>query len=224
MTDLINMINISKYYKIGPNRLDVLKSINIKIKKGELVGIIGQSGSGKSTLMNIMGLLDKPTSGKYLIDGKVVDYSNDNRLSELRNKKIGFIFQQYNLIPTLTAVENVILPLFYRRVSSSVSYKLAMEALEKVGMKDRYNHKPTEMSGGQQQRVAIARAIVGNPEIILADEPTGALDTETSNKIMNLLVELNEKERKTIIIITHDPEIASRCKVIYTMKDGKLIR
>ncbi len=223
MIPLIKMENISKTYTIGPNKLNILKSINIKINKGELIGIIGQSGSGKSTLMNIIGLLDKPTNGNYLMEGVAVDYSDDNRLSELRNRKIGFIFQQYNLISTLTAVENVKLPLFYRRESPSISFKKAIKALEKVEMSNRYNHKPSEMSGGQQQRVAIARALVGSPDIILADEPTGALDADTSNKIMELLIDLNEKERKTIIIITHDPEIANRCKIVYKMKDGALI-
>jgi putative ABC transport system ATP-binding protein len=223
MIPLIKMENISKTYTIGPNKLNILKSINIKINKGELIGIIGQSGSGKSTLMNIIGLLDKPTNGNYLMEGVAVDYSDDNRLSELRNRKIGFIFQQYNLISTLTAVENVKLPLFYRRESPSISFKKAIKALEKVEMSNRYNHKPSEMSGGQQQRVAIARALVGSPDIILADDPTGALDADTSNKIMELLIDLNEKERKTIIIITHDPEIANRCKIVYKMKDGALI-
>ncbi len=222
MSNLLSLKNITKKYKIGPNVLNVLNNINLEIHKGELVSIIGQSGCGKSTLMNIIGLLDKPSSGSYFIEGRKVDYSNDNYISELRNRKIGFVFQQYYLISTLTAIENVKLPLFYRRVSIEESYERAMKALEKVGMKDRYNHKPTEMSGGQQQRVAIARAIVGSPEIILADEPTGALDSETSNHIMDLLIELNVKEHKTIIIITHDINIAKRCKTIYKMKDGIL--
>jgi len=218
--NMISLVNIRKTYEIGPVQVEILKGANLTINQGELISIVGQSGCGKSTLMNIIGLLDTPTSGSYSLDGRLVSDFSDNELSETRNSKIGFVFQQFNLLSRLTALQNVGLPLVYRGISERKRNKAAMQVLEKVGMKDRALHRPTELSGGQQQRVAIARAIVGKPAIILADEPTGALDTKVGQEIMDLFVQLNREEKITIFVITHDMTIAKQCSGYVRMQDG----
>ena len=218
---MIELKNISKSYTLGEQELKVLDNINFKVGKGEFVSIIGPSGSGKSTMMNILGLLDVADSGEYLLDNKSIKEANDSILADIRNKKIGFIFQSFNLLPKMNALENVQVPLMYRGINKKESQKRAYEILEKVGLKGREKHMPSQLSGGQQQRVAIARALIGNPEIVLADEPTGALDSKTGNEVMELLQELN-KEGQTIILITHDISIANRANRIVKMMDGKL--
>ncbi|BFK81018.1 ABC transporter ATP-binding protein [Clostridium baratii] len=218
---VIDVENACKSYVMGDETLKVLNNITLKVPKGQFVAIIGPSGSGKSTFMNFIGCLDKVDSGTYILDGMDVRDLNDNELSEIRNKKIGFIFQQFNLLSKLSALENVELPLIYRGMSSSERRKRAIEALKKVGLENRKNHLPTQLSGGQQQRVAIARAIVTDPEILLCDEPTGALDTKTSKEIMELIKELN-KEGRTIVMITHDLNVASQAKRQIRIKDGTL--
>lgn len=218
---VIDVENACKSYVMGDETLKVLNNITLKVPKGQFVAIIGPSGSGKSTFMNFIGCLDKVDSGTYILDGMDVRNLNDNELSEIRNKKIGFIFQQFNLLSKLSALENVELPLIYRGISSSERRKRAIEALKKVGLENRKNHLPTQLSGGQQQRVAIARAIVTDPEILLCDEPTGALDTKTSKEIMELIKDLN-KEGRTIVMITHDLNVASQAKRQIRIKDGTL--
>ncbi|WP_394883268.1 ABC transporter ATP-binding protein [Clostridium baratii] len=218
---VIDVENACKSYVMGDETLKVLNNITLKVPKGQFVAIIGPSGSGKSTFMNFIGCLDKVDSGTYILDGMDVRDLNDNELSEIRNKKIGFIFQQFNLLSKLSALENVELPLIYRGISSSERRKRAIEALKKVGLENRKNHLPTQLSGGQQQRVAIARAIVTDPEILLCDEPTGALDTKTSKEIMELIKDLN-KEGRTIVMITHDLNVASQAKRQIRIKDGTL--
>lgn len=218
---MIRIENISKTYQMGSISLTVLKNVYLHIKEGDYVSIIGPSGSGKSTLMNIIGCLDTPSSGEYYLDGKEVsDYSEDE-LAEVRNAKIGFIFQQYNLLQKLSAIENVELPLIYRGLHHAERRKIAAKMLEEVGLGDKLNHKPTELSGGQQQRVAIARALAGSPPVLLADEPTGALDSKSGDDVIKLLGELHEKG-KTIVIITHNNEIAQIAKRIITIRDGIL--
>lgn len=218
---MIKLLNINKTFTLGGETIKALDNINFNIKKGEFVSIIGPSGSGKSTLMNILGLLDVPNSGSYILDNINVEKAKDDELATIRNKKIGFIFQNFNLLTKLTAVENVQVPLIYQGLTNEESKKIAYEFLEKVGLKGREHHLPTQLSGGQQQRVAIARALTCNPEIILADEPTGALDSKTSVEIMNKLEELN-KQGQTIILITHDINVAKRAKRIVRISDGKL--
>lgn len=218
---MIELKNISKSYNLGEQELKVLDNINFKVQKGEFVSIIGPSGSGKSTMMNILGLLDVADTGEYLLDNKSIKDANDSILADIRNKKIGFIFQSFNLLPKMNALENVQVPLMYRGMNKKESQKRAYEILEKVGLKGREKHMPSQLSGGQQQRVAIARALIGEPEIILADEPTGALDSKTGNEVMELLQELN-REGQTIILITHDISIANRANRIVKMMDGKL--
>ena len=220
---MLKIIDIHKTYKVGPIEVKVLKGISMTVEKGELLAIIGASGSGKSTLMNMMGLLEQPTSGFYFIDEAKITYDNDRELSSIRNRKIGFVFQSYHLLPRLTARENVGIPLIYRGTGDKEIKAKALEYLRKVEMEDRAHHKPTELSGGQQQRVAIARALVGRPSILLADEPTGALDSRTGQDIMNLFKKLNEEEDITIIVITHDPKIALQCKRKVELKDGMII-
>lgn len=222
MEDLVEIRDICKIYNPGENEVRALDHIDLKISKKEFVAIIGQSGSGKSTLMNMLGCLDVPTSGTYLLNGKDVSHMTDDELSDIRNKEIGFIFQGFNLIPGLTALENVELPLIYRGVSKRERMKLAETALEKVGLKARMTHKPAEMSGGQQQRVAIARAIAQAPPVILADEPTGNLDSGSTKEIMDILRGLHE-EGRTVILITHDNEIAARAKRLIRIMDGKIV-
>lgn len=219
---LIEVKDIYKIYNPGENEVRALDGITLSIDRGEFVAIIGQSGSGKSTLMNMLGLLDVPTSGTYLLDGEDVSHMQDNQLSEIRNKQIGFIFQGFNLISSLTAQANVELPLVYRGMRAEKRHKLSLEALEKVGLSHRLTHLPKQMSGGQQQRVAIARAVAARPPIILADEPTGNLDTHSGEDVINILTELY-KEGRTVIIITHDPSIAARAKRVIRISDGQII-
>ncbi|MDE7320923.1 MAG: ABC transporter ATP-binding protein [Lachnospiraceae bacterium] len=210
-----------KIYNPGENEVRALDHVSLKIQKGEFVAIIGHSGSGKSTLMNMLGCLDVPTSGRYYLNGKDVSNMTDDELSDIRNIEIGFIFQGFNLIPNLTAQENVELPLIYRGVSRKERSALATESLEIVGLSHRMDHKPSEMSGGQQQRVAIARAIAAKPPVILADEPTGNLDSRSTQEIMNVLKELHRSGR-TVILITHDDEIAAQVKRVIRIKDGRI--
>ncbi len=219
MNNLIRMKNIYKIYNPGENQVHALDGIDIEISKGEFVAIIGQSGSGKSTLMNMIGCLDQPTSGEYYLHGQEVEKMKDDELAEVRNNEIGFIFQGFNLINNLTALENVELPLIYRGVGRKERRQLAKSALERVGLGNRMSHLPNEMSGGQQQRVAIARAISAAPPVILADEPTGNLDSKSTQEILKILEELHQ-EGRTVIIITHDLEIANRAKRVICFKDG----
>lgn len=221
MGALIHIENMKKIYNPGENEVRALDGIDLDIEKGDLVAIVGHSGSGKSTLMNMLGCLDTPTSGKYVLDGQDVASMTDNQLADVRNKEIGFIFQGFNLISNLNAVGNVELPLVYRGVSKNERKQLAMEALKSVGLEDRMKHKPNEMSGGQQQRVAVARAVAAKPPIILADEPTGNLDTKSTQEIMEILKELHRSGR-TVIIITHDEEIASQAHRVIRILDGRI--
>ena len=221
MGALIHIENMKKIYNPGENEVRALDGIDLDIEKGDLVAIVGHSGSGKSTLMNMLGCLDTPTSGKYVLDGQDVASMTDNQLADVRNKEIGFIFQGFNLISNLDAVGNVELPLVYRGVSKNERKRLAMEALKSVGLEDRMKHKPNEMSGGQQQRVAVARAVAAKPPIILADEPTGNLDTKSTQEILEILKELHRSGR-TVIIITHDEEIASQAHRVIRILDGRI--
>ena len=219
---MIRLENITKVYKMGSTEVRALDGVSLHIKPHEFVAIIGPSGSGKSTLMNMIGCLDVPTSGRYWIDGIEGSKMKDNQLADLRNKKLGFIFQQYNLLTKLTALENVVLPLIYRGVPAAEREKLAKAALARVGLEDKINHKPTELSGGQQQRVSIARALSSHPSLILADEPTGALDSKSGIEIMQMMHDLHG-EGNTIIIITHDLNIAKQAERIVTIRDGKIV-
>lgn len=219
---MIRLENITKIYKMGSTEVRALDGVSLHIKPHEFVAIIGPSGSGKSTLMNMIGCLDVPTSGRYWIDGIEGSKMKDNQLADLRNQKLGFIFQQYNLLAKLTALENVELPLIYRGVPAAEREKLAKAALARVGLEDKINHKPTELSGGQQQRVSIARALSSHPSLILADEPTGALDSKSGIEIMQMMHDLHE-EGNTIIIITHDLNIAKQAERIVTIRDGKIV-
>ena len=218
---IVELKKINKTYNQGSMPVKVLNDVSLSVDKGEYIAIMGPSGSGKSTLMNIIGILDKATDGTYILDGEDVSLAKDNRMSDIRNQKIGFVFQQFNLLPKLTAIENVALPLLYRDVSKAKRMKLASEALERVGLGDRKKFLPNQLSGGQCQRVAIARAIVGNPLLLLADEPTGALDTKSGEQIMELFKKLND-EGATIIMITHEPNIAECAKKTYHIRDGNL--
>jgi putative ABC transport system ATP-binding protein len=221
---VIDMKDIIKKYYIGqPNELQILNGMTLKIFEGEFVSVVGESGSGKSTLMNIIGLLDKQTSGEYSLDGLDVNKIKDNQLSKIRNQKIGFVFQTFNLIPRTTALKNVELPMLYAGVKRSERTKRAKELLEMVGMQDRMNHKPNELSGGQKQRVAIARAMANNPSIILADEPTGALDSKTGHMVMDIFHQLHEEKGKTIVLITHSQELAKETSRIVTISDGSIV-
>lgn len=219
---IIQVKELSKIYKTGDVELRALNSVSFSVEPGEFVCVMGASGSGKSTMMNILGCLDVPTSGDYELDGVNVKKLNKNQLADIRNQKLGFVFQGYNLLPKIDAVENVELPLIYRGVSSSERRRAAIEALKKVGLGERLNHKPSQMSGGQQQRVAIARAIVGNAPIILADEPTGNLDTKTTVEIMNIFASLHD-QGKTIILVTHEPEISTWSQRVLRFRDGQVI-
>ena len=222
MAELIALNNICKIYNPGENEVRALDGVSLVIDENEFVAIIGQSGSGKSTLMNMLGCLDIPTSGVYMLHGQDVSHMTDDELSDVRNKEIGFIFQGFNLIQNLTALENVELPLIYRRVGRRERMKLSLEALRKVGLENRLHHKPSEMSGGQQQRVAIARAIAQAPPVILADEPTGNLDSGSTKEIMGILKGLHE-EGRTVILITHDNEIAAQAKRVIKIMDGRIV-
>ena len=218
---LVEVRDMCKIYNPGENEVRALDHVNLKISRGEFVAIIGHSGSGKSTLMNMLGCLDVPTSGSYYLNGKDVSHLTDDELSDIRNLEIGFIFQGFNLIPNLTARENVELPLIYRGVGRKEREALALDALETVGLSHRIDHKPNEMSGGQQQRVAIARAIAARPPVILADEPTGNLDSHSTQDIMSVLKDLH-KSGRTVILITHDNDIAAQVKRVIRIKDGRI--
>jgi putative ABC transport system ATP-binding protein len=224
MTTVIRTEALTKTYASGSNEVHALRGIDLTIGRGELVAIMGTSGSGKSTLMNLLGCLDSPTSGSYELDGVRVDGLGRNELAAIRNQKLGFVFQGFNLLPRTTALENVELPLLYDRSGRKLDPKaLAIAALERVGLAERLDHQPSELSGGQQQRVAIARALVTSPALVLADEPTGNLDTRTTTEVMALFQELNE-EGVTIIIVTHEPEVAVYAKRIVEMRDGRIVR
>ena len=221
---MIEIRNVVKKYFIGePNELTVLRGLNINIKEGEFVSIVGQSGSGKSTLMNILGALDRPTEGEYSLDMIPLAGMTDNELSEIRNKKIGFVFQTFNLIPRSTALANVELPMFYKGIRKKERSRHAKELLKLVGMEDRMDHMPNELSGGQKQRVAIARSLANDPSIILADEPTGALDSKTGDLVMDIFLKINEEEGRTVILITHNERLAIRSQRIITLSDGEII-
>lgn len=219
MKKLIDLKNVSKSYRNGDQELQVLKDVHLEVEEGEFVAIMGPSGSGKSTLMNIIGMLDRPTSGEYYLEGEEVAKLSEKKLAKVRNQQIGFVFQQFFLLSKLNALQNVELPLIYAGVSQSKRKALAEQYLKKVELEKRMYHLPSELSGGQKQRVAIARALVNHPSIILADEPTGALDTKTGEQIMELLTELN-REGKTIIMVTHEPEIAAFAKRQIVIRDG----
>ena len=219
---MIKINSLSKEYVMGDNKLLAINNVDVLIKEGEFVSVMGSSGSGKSTLMNIIGCLDTPSSGDYFFKDNNISSLNSNKLAELRNKEIGFVFQNFNLLPRLNALENVVLPLLYSGKNSKERNKLALNALESVGLKDRTHHRPNQLSGGQQQRVSIARAIAGTPKLILADEPTGALDSTTSLEIMKIINELNSKGI-TIILVTHEDDIAKHASRIIKMKDGKIV-
>lgn len=218
---MIKLLDVSKTYQLSGVQVNAVKSVNLDIEQGEFASIMGPSGSGKSTMMNILGCLDIPSTGEYLLDEIEVGKLNDNQLAEIRGEKVGFIFQTYNLLPRISAIENVMMGLSY--ISNKDIKEKAVSALEKVGLKDRMKHKPVEMSGGEQQRVSIARALVKNPRIVLADEPTGALDTKTGSEIMEILTNLNIESKITVLIVTHEPDIAKQTKRIISFRDGEII-
>ena len=219
---MIELIDVYKIYSDGDSEIRALDGVSLKIKQGEFTAIVGSSGSGKSTCMNIIGCLDIPTRGKYFLNGHDVSTLDEKELARIRNKELGFIFQQYNLIPKLTIEENVELPLIYRKMSAEERHERAIKALERVGLSDRVKKFPSQLSGGQQQRVSIARALAGNPPVILADEPTGALDSKTGREVMEFLKELNA-DGTTIVLITHDNSLAEQTKRIVRIQDGKII-
>ncbi|MFZ5968214.1 MAG: ABC transporter ATP-binding protein [Bacillota bacterium] len=219
---MIKIQRLRKVYKMGTIEVEALRDVDIDIAPGEFVAVMGPSGSGKSTLMNILGCLDRPSDGKYQLDGEKIETLNDIQLAAIRNKKIGFVFQSFNLLPRITALSNVELPMMYAGVPAKERKEKALAALEKVGLSDRVDHRSNELSGGQRQRVAIARSLVNNPSIILADEPTGNLDSKSGEEIMGIFQELND-EGATIVLVTHEPEIAQHAKRIIAFRDGKLI-
>ncbi len=218
---MIDIKNMSKIYTMGENKVYALNHINLNIKEHEFVSIIGPSGSGKSTLMNMLGCLDVPTEGTYILDGKPISKMSDDELADIRNNKIGFVFQGFNLLPKLTAIENVELPLIYQNVPAKERHERARKALASVGLEGRKDHTPNELSGGQQQRVAIARALITNPPLILADEPTGNLDSKSGKEVMEIFKKLNE-QGNTIVLITHDSDVAKQAKRIIKIQDGTL--
>ena len=220
---MLRLSDVSKSFALGALTIDVLQGVDLEVAEGDLLSIMGPSGSGKSTLMNIIGLLGRPTTGSYFLNGREVGSMKDRELSAFRNASIGFVFQSFHLLGHLTALENVAVPLVYRRMHRREVRRRARAILEKVGMGDRLGHKPDQLSGGQKQRVAIARALVGEPAVVLADEPTGALDSSTADEVMRLLTELNREERITILIITHDPVIAGQCTRRTLIRDGVLL-
>lgn len=221
---IIDLQRIKKRFYIGqPNELEILHGIDLQIKRGEFLSIVGESGSGKSTLMNIIGVLDRPTEGSYFLSGRDIGQEKDRELSRIRNQQVGFVFQTYNLVGRTTAIENIELPMLYGGISKKKRRERAMELLEMVGMTDRLGHKPDELSGGQKQRVAIARAIANEPAVILADEPTGALDSKTGRKIMDIFHRLHREKAKTIVLITHSEELADETDRIVRMRDGLLV-
>jgi len=219
MSAVIELSEIRKSYFMGKNELEVLKGINLLIERNEYVALMGPSGSGKSTLMNILGCLDSPSAGKYVLNGNDVSIMEDNQLADIRNKEIGFVFQQFNLLPRLTALENVALPLVYAGISKKLRNEMAMEVIKKVDLESRSHHKPNELSGGQCQRVAIARALVNNPSIILADEPTGNLDSKTSHEIMHIFGKIHQ-DGNTVILVTHEEDISNFARRIIRLRDG----
>lgn len=223
MSALIKLENVTKVYHLGENTYTALKGVSFALNTGEMTAIVGVSGSGKSTLMNIIGFLDHCTTGRYFFADQEVSHLSTAELADIRNQKIGFVFQSFFLLPRLNAIQNVMLPLFYRGTPKPEAKEKALTELEKMGVAHLSHHKPNQLSGGQQQRVAIARALVGDPQVILADEPTGALDSETSNEVMELFINLNRKEGRTIVIITHDKGISRRCSRIVTIKDGLIV-
>lgn len=220
---IVEAVNLYKTYQMGTVEVHALRGLSMTIKKGEVIAIMGPSGSGKSTLMNILGCLDKPTSGAYLLNGEDVQDMDRDQLADIRNRQVGFVFQSYNLLSRSTALANVMMPLRYRRTNGIENHRqIAEELLARVGLEDRMHHKPTEMSGGQQQRVAIARALVNEPSIVLADEPTGNLDSRSGDEIMDLLLELNKEKGVTLIIVTHDPDVAALTQRTIKLFDGKV--
>ena len=221
---MIRTEHLSKVYRMGEIEVPALRDVSLEIEEGEFLAIVGPSGSGKSTLLNMLGCLDKPTSGAVFIGGVNTASLSENELAEIRREKIGFIFQQFNLIHSLNALENVALPMFFAGVNSNARIKRATELLAKVGLHERMHHKPSELSGGQQQRVAIARALSNNPAVIIGDEPTGNVDSETGDAIMGILEGLNRNEGRTIIVVTHDTEIAAHAPRVIRMKDGRLLK
>lgn len=221
---LIQLEDLTKIYQVGETEVRALNGVSYNIHQGDILAIMGPSGSGKSTLMNIIGCLDKPTSGRYLLDGKEVSTYNKNQLAEIRNKKIGFVFQNFNLLARTTTLENTELPLLYSDISSKKTKEYAMKALELVGLEGREMHKTNQISGGEKQRVAIARALVNNPSLILADEPTGNLDTKTGDEIMDVFVDLNKKQGITVILVTHDQEVARIAQKKIFLRDGIIER
>ena len=218
---MIELKDVAKIYRLGNIEVGALRGVSVSIQAGEMVAIMGASGSGKSTMMNILGCLDVPTSGQYFLEGEDVGRLGDDRLAEIRNRKIGFVFQTYNLLPRLTALANVELPLLYG--NGHDRRRRAMEALNRVGLVDRTGHRPTELSGGQQQRVGIARALVKRPSILLADEPTGNLDSQSSEEVVSILQNLNRQEGLTVIVVTHEPDIADATRRVISMRDGRVI-
>jgi len=222
--NLIHLDNVERIYTVGETQVKALKGISYDIQKGDLLAIMGPSGSGKSTLMNIIGCLDRPTSGKYLLEGQEVSMMNKNQLARIRNKRIGFVFQNFNLLSRTTALENTELPLLYSDVPSKKSKELALKALAQVGLEGRELHKTNQLSGGEMQRVAIARALVNSPSLLLADEPTGNLDTKTGNDLMAVLKKLNQDNNITIVLVTHDPEVAEAARKTIFLRDGEIER
>jgi len=218
MSDVIRIDNVTRVYRMGDVEVHALRGVSLAVHTGEMVAIMGPSGSGKSTLMNIIGCLDQPTSGRYLLDGSDVSRLNDDQLAEIRNRKIGFVFQNFNLLSRTAAIDQVELPLVY--AGGPRRHERALVALDAVGLADRIHHKPTELSGGQQQRVAIARALVTEPAIILADEPTGNLDSKSGEELISLFQRLNQEQGMTIIVVTHDPDIAAACRRVIRLRDG----
>ncbi len=221
---VIKLENVWKTYKMGDNEVNALRGLNLEVRKGEFLAVMGPSGSGKSTAMNMIGALDYPTKGKIYLDDKDISKLSESDLAQVRGRKIGFVFQQFNIMGMLTAKENIMLPMIFQGASREKRERRAEELLEKVGLKDRMNHKPMELSGGQQQRVAIARALVNNPEVVLADEPTGNLDSVTGENIMKMLEGLNKKDKKTVIIVTHEVDIANHAGRIEFLKDGVIVK
>lgn len=224
MEKIIELQDICKSFYLGDEELKILKNISLTVCKGEFVAIVGASGSGKSTLMNIIGALDRPTSGSYMLAGQDISQLQDKQLSKIRNQKIGFVFQTFNLIARTNAIKNVALPMLYAGIPGSKANERAKQLLAQVGMADRMYHNPNELSGGQKQRVAIARSMANDPDIILADEPTGALDSTTGRMIMDLFHKLHREQGKTIILITHSPRLAAECQRIITLKDGETVK
>ena len=224
-TPAIQIDDLTKVYKVGETEVHALRGVTYQVEAGEFLAIMGPSGSGKSTLMNIVGCLDKPTSGQYLLEGEEVSTFDRDKLARIRNQKIGFVFQTFNLLPRTSALENAELPLLYSsHINSKQRTELALKALESVGLKDRAHHKTNQLSGGEQQRTAIARALLNSPSLILADEPTGNLDTKTSAEIMEIFIRLNEDKKITLVMVTHEPDIACYAKKRIYMRDGKIIR